>query len=119
MKKYVLILVLSATGLLFQNCGNYNDMAADIVGTLTWTYAVDGDGNDILQTYDYKTATFDADGNYSLDANQYLHTGTYEIVDDKYLRLDGSDDWEILTLTKSTLELKNTQPDGYEWHFSK
>lgn len=119
MKKLVLLLSLTILVLAFSSCSKYYDQASKIEGLWTWTYAVDGDGADLMQVYDYKTAEFKSDGTYYFDIDNYPHEGNWSVNDaGDILYLDGNE-WSILTLTSSKLEIKGNYVDGYEWHFEK
>jgi|GEM_PF-3784164 len=88
----------------------------------TWTttkYTVGG--NDYRQ-FVQQTTTFNADGTYSATFSNKTETGTWKFnVDETNLEMtegsSGTVNWEILTLTASSLKLRATlmgQPVEYE-----
>lgn len=118
MKKVVFLFVLALAGIYFSSC---TSLPSDqIVGTWTWIYAENSSGENLMDTYDYNTATFYSDGTYDFDIGSTSHTGVY-LVDDteETITLDGVAVWDILELNNNSLKMKGQSESWYEWHFEQ
>lgn len=118
MKKVVFLFVLALAGFYLSSCTM--EPSDQIVGTWTWIYAENSSGDNLMDTYDYNTATFYSDGTYDFDIGSTSHTGVY-LVDDteETITLDGVGVWDILELNNSSLKMKGQSESWYEWHFEQ
>lgn len=118
MKKTWIIILVFAAGIIFTGCTK--SVEDQIVGTWTWTYAANSDGDNLMDLFDYNTATFNADGTYSFDIGSTSHTGTYTIDNEnETINFDGNDPWDITEISNSSLKMKQQITTWYEFHFEK
>ena len=118
MKKITLILLLALAGIYFSSCTL--EPADQVIGTWTWVYAESSSGENLMDTYDYNTATFYSDGTYDFDIGSTSHAGTY-LVDNENetITLDGVGAWDIIELNNSSFKMKGQSESWYEWHFER
>lgn len=117
MKKAVIIILVVAAGLFLSSCGKKMD--SQIIGTWTWTYAHNSNGDNLMDQFDYNTAIFNADGTYDFDIYSTSHAGIYTVDNDaETLCIDGAI-WDITELTSSSLKITSRTEQWYEWHFEK
>jgi hypothetical protein len=118
MKKILIIVLVAALGIYLSGCTK--DMDELIVGTWTWTYAQNSSGDNLMEQFDYNTATFNSDGTYSFDIGNASHEGTYTIDNEnETINFDGNDPWDITEISSSSLKMKQQDDAWYEFHFTK
>jgi hypothetical protein len=118
MKKTWIIILVFAAGIIFTGCTK--SVEDQIVGTWTWTYAENSNGDNLMDLFDYNTATFNSDGTYSFDIGSTSHTGTYTIDNEnETINFDGNDPWDITEISNSSLKMKQQITTWYEFHFEK